>query len=38
MTDTDSDAPRTGTYISILAMEAAIILLLWTLDRLYGFR
>ena len=38
VTDTDNDAPQTGTYISILILEAAIILLLWALDRVYGFR
>ena len=38
MTDTDDDAPQTATYISILILEAAIILLLWALDRVYGFR
>jgi hypothetical protein len=37
MTDTDNDTPQFGTYISILTLEAAIILLLWVLDRLYGF-
>ena len=38
MTDTDNDTPRVGTYISILTLEAAIILLLWVLERLFGFR
>jgi len=36
--DTDNDTPQIGTYISILILEAAIILLLWALDRVYGFR
>lgn len=36
--DTDNDTPQIGTYVGILALEAAIILLLWVLDRLYGFR
>jgi hypothetical protein len=38
MTDTDDDAPHVGLYISILTVEAAIILLLWVLERLYGSR
>jgi hypothetical protein len=38
MTGTDSDTPQIGTYVSILTLEAAIILLLWALDRVYGFR
>ena len=38
MTDTDNDAPHVGMYISILTVEAAIILLLWVLERLYGSR
>jgi hypothetical protein len=38
MTGTDSDTPQVGMYVSILAVEAAIILLLWVLERLYGTR
>ena len=33
----DNDAPQVATYLSILALEAAIILLLWVLDRVYGW-
>ncbi len=36
--DTDNDAPHVGMYVSILTVEAAIILLLWLLERLYGSR
>ena len=38
MTDTDNDTLQIGTYVSILTLEAAIILLLWVLERVYGFR
>ena len=38
MTEIDNDTPQLGTYLSILTLEAAIILLLWVLERLYGFR
>ena len=38
MTGTDSDTPQIGMYVSILTVEAAIILLLWVLDRWYGSR
>ena len=38
MTDSDNDRLQLGTYVSILTLEAAIILLLWVLERLYGFR
>ena len=38
MTEIDNDRLQVGTYISILTLEAAIILLLWVLERLYGFR
>ena len=38
MPDTDKDAPQVGMYISILTVEAAIILLLWVLERVYGSR
>jgi hypothetical protein len=36
--DTDNDTPHVGMYVSILTVEAAIILLLWLLERLYGSR
>jgi hypothetical protein len=38
MTDTDNDAPQIGRYVSILTVEAAIIVLLWALERLFGTR
>jgi hypothetical protein len=36
--DINNDVPRIVTYVSILTVEAAIILLLWVLERLYGSR
>ena len=31
----DDDPPLTGTYVRVLVLEAAIILLLWILGRMF---